>query len=217
MEFNRWIREDLPINISSSFEGERWESARITKVGPSSFFIALPRGKKEDFQPEVGSRLRVKIPLDDGLFQFSSRVVSRRTEPEPWIEMEFPPEREVAQVERRAFPRLPVKLETFYAEIHGGSGLLYSSSQALDISGGGIRMETFRPCHPETLIRVKFRLPDDGGEVELIATGRIVRTIPARGTRKYQAGVEFIDLPPRQQELLVQFVQAGLARGEPQD
>ena len=43
-------------------------------------------------------------------------------------------------------------------------------------------------------------------EEELILTGRIVRSVPGEGARRSQVGVEFIDISPRQQETLVQYI-----------
>jgi c-di-GMP-binding flagellar brake protein YcgR len=109
-------------------------------------------------------------------------------------------------LERRAFPRLPVLMETHFAEIRDGGGLNFSKTTALDISGGGIRLETNRLSPQETLLRMKFQIPLGEMEEELILTGRIVRSVPGEGARRSQLGVEFIDITPRQQEFLVQYV-----------
>jgi c-di-GMP-binding flagellar brake protein YcgR len=205
MEISRWIKEDRPINVSSSLEGEDWYASKVQKVGPKSFHIDPPKRKYAVLQLIRGSKIRVGVPAGQGLFLFTSAVLTESTEQNPSVELEFP--QEIIRMERRAHPRLPIRLETFYAEVHeGAGGLTFTRTMALDVSGGGIRLETNRPCPPETLLRLRFHLPIGEGGEEVVVTGRVVRSIPMESAKKSQAGVEFIDIMPRQQESLIQFV-----------
>jgi c-di-GMP-binding flagellar brake protein YcgR len=205
MEIGRWIKQDCIVNVSPSLEGDAWYASKVLEIGSKSFNIASPKITNIAVSMHAGRDIRVGVPSRDGLFIMKCEVLSEAREPVASLEIGFP--KEVVHVERRAFPRLPVRLETQYAEIRGGSGgLSFSRSTALDISGGGIRLETNRVCLQETLLRVKFQLPLGEMTEELILTGRIVRSVPGEGARKSQAGVEFIDISPRQQETLVQYV-----------
>lgn len=204
MEIGQWIKEERVVNVSPSLEGENWYASKVTKVREKSFYVAQPRKLARFSTGKVGQRFRVRVPSEEGLFQFTCEVLAEGLEGGPHVELDFP--KEVVHLERRAFPRLPVKMETYYAEIRDGGGLMFSKSTALDISGGGIRLETSRVCPQETLLRVKFQIPLGQMEEELILTGRIVRSVPGEGARKSQVGVEFIDITPRQQETLVQYV-----------
>ncbi len=159
-----------------------------------------------------GSEIRVNVPSGLGVYLFTSRVVGEGTEPYPSVELEFP--QEVSRMERRAFPRLPIRLETYYAEIHAGTGgLAFTRSLALDVSGGGIRLETNRPFPQETLVRLKFHIPVGDREEEVVVTGRIARIIPTEGAGRPQAGVEFLDITPQQQKSLLQFITGNLDEG----
>jgi c-di-GMP-binding flagellar brake protein YcgR len=205
MEIGQWINEDSILYISPALEGEDWFPSKVVTLGSKSFIITKP--KKLDAIPVLrsGDAVRVRVPSSEGLFQLTCNVLLETQDIEPRIELDFP--KEVTHLERRAFTRLPVKIETHYAEIRdGGAGSSFSRSTALDISGGGIRLETNRNCPQETLLRVKFQIPLGQMEEELILTGRIVRAIPGEGARKSQVGVEFIDISPRQQESLMQYI-----------
>jgi c-di-GMP-binding flagellar brake protein YcgR len=205
MEIRKWIRQDCIVNVSPSLEGDIWYASKVLDVGSKSFFIASPKNANVAITVRAGQDIRVGVPSKDGLFVLTCPALSGSQEPDARLEIGFP--KEVVHVERRAFPRLLVRLEAQYAEIRSGSGRLsFSQSTALDISGGGIRLETNRVCLQETLLRVKFQLPLEDMEEELIVTGRIVRSVPGEGARKSQVGVEFIDISPRQQEALVQYV-----------
>jgi c-di-GMP-binding flagellar brake protein YcgR len=205
MEIHQWIKEDSILYVSPVLEGENWFASKVVEVGSKSFYIAKPKKLDSAFSMQSGNSVRVRVPSSEGLFQLTCAVLSETQDDEPRVELDFP--KEVIHLERRAYTRLPVKIETHYAEIRDGSaGLSFSKSTALDISGGGICLETHRHCPQETLLRVKFQIPLGQMEEELILTGRIVRSVPGEGARKSQVGVEFIDISPRQQESLVQYI-----------
>lgn len=205
MEIKRWIKEDHIVNVSPSLEGENWFASKVLEVGNASFFIVPPKKNQSVFALQSGSTVRVSVPSTEGLFLFTCGVLMEEKEPVGRVELEFP--KEVVHLERRAFPRLPIRMDAQYAEIRDGSGNIpFSRSTALDISGGGILLETTRVCPQETLLRLKFQIPLGEMEEELIVTGRIVRSVPGEGARRSQVGVEFIDITPHQQESLVQFI-----------
>jgi c-di-GMP-binding flagellar brake protein YcgR len=205
MEIKQWIKEDNIVNVSPSLEGDAWYASKVLEVGSTSFFIVPPKKVYDAFSLQPGRKIRVSVPSKEGLFLFTCEVLMDKKEPVGRVELEFP--KEVVHLERRAFPRLPIRMDTQYAEIRDGSGNLpFSRSTTLDISGGGIRLETNRAAPQETLLRLKFQIPLGEMEEELILTGRIVRSVPGEGARKCQVGVEFIDITPRQQESLVQFI-----------
>jgi c-di-GMP-binding flagellar brake protein YcgR len=205
MEIRQWIRENCIVYVSPALEGENWYASTVVEVGSNSFSITQPKKMDSAFTGQSGNTIRVRVPSSEGLFELNCDVLSETQGAEARLELDFP--KEVVHLERRAYPRLPMKLETQYAEIRDGkAGLSFSKSTALDISGGGLRLETSRTCPQETLLRVKFQIPLGQMEEELILTGRIVRSVPGEGARKSQVGVEFIDISPRQQESLVQFI-----------
>ena len=205
MEIHRWIRKDSIFYVSPVLEGENWYASKVMEVGSSSFFIIKPKLLEGSFTASSGAFFRVRVPSSEGLFQLVCDVLSETQGAEARIELDFP--KEVIHLERRAYPRLPIKLETQYAEIRDNhAGLSFSKSTTLDISGGGILIETRRNCPQETLLRVKFQIPLGQMEEELILTGRIVRSVAGEGARKSQVGVEFIDISPRQQESLIQYI-----------
>jgi c-di-GMP-binding flagellar brake protein YcgR len=205
MDTRRWIREGLLINVSYSLEGGEWYPSKILKVGGKSFFITPPKRQSAPLAIENGSMFRVSLPSEQGLVQFTSRVMGKGMEPELSMELEFP--KEITRMERRAYPRLPVRLEAYYSEIHAGSGeLAFTPSLALDISAGGILMETRRACPQETLVRLKFQIPIGDREEEVVVVGRIARSLHTGSLGNHQVGVEFIDISPRLQESVVRFV-----------
>jgi c-di-GMP-binding flagellar brake protein YcgR len=215
MEINQWIRENRLINVSSSLEGGDWYDSKVLKVDRKSFLIDPPKTKYAVLPLVRGSKIRVGVPSDQGLVLFTSEVLVEATDQHPGVEVGYP--QEIFRMERRAYPRLPIRLETYYAEVRGGTGgLTFTRTMALDISGGGLRLETNRPCPPETLLRLRFQIPAGNAGQDMIVTGRIVRSIPTENNKKSQVGVEFIDIPARAQETLAKFVTDHLGEAKSQ-
>ncbi len=215
MEFSQWIRVDGILNVSASMEGEDWCVSKVLKVGRNSFWIEPPKIKYTTLAMENGSKIRVSVPSKQGLLLFTSRVLGEGKEPSPSVELEYP--QEIGRMERRVYPRLPVRLEAYYAEIHAGTGTLaFNRSMTLDVSGGGIRLETHRLFPQESLVRLKFHIPVGKLEEELVVTGRVARAIPPDGARRSQAGVEFLDITPGQQGSLLQFIAGNIEKGSAQ-
>jgi c-di-GMP-binding flagellar brake protein YcgR len=205
MEPKQWIKEGILLSVSSAVEGGEWYPSKILKVGGKSFFITPPKRQSARLTVESSSVFRVRLPSEQGLVQFTSRVLGQSKGPDPSMELEFP--QEITRMERRAYPRIPIRLEAYYSEIHAGSGeLAYAQSLALDISAGGILLETNRPCPQETLVRLKFQLPAGGKAEDVEVIGRIARSMNTGSLRNHQVGVEFIDISPRHQESVVRFV-----------
>jgi c-di-GMP-binding flagellar brake protein YcgR len=202
MEIRQWVKENRLVNVSPGLEGENWRISKVVSVGSKSFWIAQTKIPIVESSSPAGRMVRVRVPSPEGLFQFTCELLAESREGR--IELGFP--KEVIHLERRAFPRLPVKIDTQYAEIRDRSSLTFSKSTVLDVSGGGIRLETSWISPQETLLRVKFNIPLGQLEEKLILTGRIVRSVPGEGTRKNQVGVEFIDITIPQQASLAQYV-----------
>jgi c-di-GMP-binding flagellar brake protein YcgR len=213
MAIQGWIQKDRVVNLSPTPEGETWFVSRISHVLEGGFSIETPSDLNAALHP--GEDVRLRVPTPDGLFMLTCSIREIRAGEEGRIVLENP--KEVVHMERRAFQRLPIRMETQYAEIRdGGGALAFSHSTALDISGGGLCLETHRSCPQETLLRVKFLIPLGEMEEELILTGRIVRSVPIAGARRSQAGLEFIDITPRQQQSLVQYILDRTKESRPQ-
>jgi c-di-GMP-binding flagellar brake protein YcgR len=214
MDIRQQIKEDSHINISPSMEGENWDNSIVIEVKENSFCVTIPQRRRSTYSDKTGQEVRVNLPNKQGLFLFNCRVVAVSGEAVPFAELTFP--REIVRWERRAYSRLPIRLEVFYSQIRGiNDETAYLRSYSLDISGGGLCLEINRKCSKETLLRLKFHVPVSGKDEELALTGRVVRIQPAASSVAGRAGVEFIDLDSSQREAILQFVAGQSKAGSP--
>lgn len=205
LEIGRWIKVGSLVQISPDPHREDWYFSKILEIGERSLWIEMPQRRGSLLQLEKGQKIRASIPTHQGLFLFTDEVLAVSGEENPRLEIEIP--QEVVHVERRSYARLPIRIELYYAEIREDRGEpVFYRSYILDISGGGVQLETNRVCPNETLLRLKFHLPEGNRDEEYLLTGRIVRSIPTGQPDRGQAGIEFIDISTRQQESIVRFV-----------
>jgi c-di-GMP-binding flagellar brake protein YcgR len=205
MEIRPQIKDESIINVSPSPEGEDWDPSIIFQAKDASFCATIPQRRRSSYSKKISQPIRVTLPTKQGLFLFQCQVLAVAGETVPFVELEYP--QEINRWERRAFMRLPVRLDVYYSQIHGiENEAPFIRSYSLDISGGGLCLEVNRKCSKETLLRLKFRIPISGKDEELALTGRVVRIRPAENSIAGQAGVEFIDIDSSQREAILQYV-----------
>src|SRR5262245_3887851 len=93
----------------------------------------------------------------------------------------------------RIHPRLLVRLAGEY-RLGGGGG--WQQATVLDLSAGGASLITHERLAPQTVVRLRFTLPREGGgpiEVEtLVLRAEAVAT--TAGNTQYRAALHFLDL-----------------------
>jgi len=104
--------------------------------------------------------------------------------------------------ERRTSPRVTTKIEIKF----GDTGALIKSYM-LNVSNGGIYIKTDKPFSLDTLILLKFSLPDDPDPIEI--EGKVVWSNP-RGGKGYfpkGMGIKFLKIKPADSEKIKKFVE----------
>jgi c-di-GMP-binding flagellar brake protein YcgR len=108
--------------------------------------------------------------------------------------------------ETRRFARTPVSLPVSFAVFDDPP----APCEANDIGGGGMRIALEREYDPGTLMIVRFRLP--GGEREIVARGKVVMSFYNGQEKRYMHGLAFTQIDPADQQSIVRFVEAAIAR-----
>lgn len=108
---------------------------------------------------------------------------------------------------KRRAPRLPVRLEVFYGEHEPFTG--YTAGYSVNMSVGGLFLETRQPLQPGEKLELKFELVD--GEPPVLCQGTVAwincPENPAKENHPPGMGIEFLDL--EQERQLQKFLQSG--------
>lgn len=106
--------------------------------------------------------------------------------------------------EKRQHPRASIYVEVRYGEVTEDV-----TDHILNVSRGGIFIETFSPCDPDTLLRINFYLPDTGHTFEV--TGRVAwKRISANAEGPPGMGIEFVDISDYDANMLEDFANSVL-------
>lgn len=113
-------------------------------------------------------------------------------------------------MEKRRYYRLKdgVKVEYKVTEAFRAQDL-----QALDMGGGGIRVEILERLIQGTPVEVKLHLP--GGKEVCSATGKVAWQLPKKtrfGKDFYETGIEFIRMNLKDRLMVIHYVHTGLKR-----
>lgn len=97
---------------------------------------------------------------------------------------------------RRSSPRVVLGVPVAYR-----FGNTIATSLTLTVSQGGVAVRTTSPQEPGTMLRVRFRLPSDLGEID--ASARV-----AWSDRRVGMGLQFVELDARAQARIDSYVQS---------
>ncbi|MEE8547192.1 MAG: TIGR02266 family protein [bacterium] len=106
--------------------------------------------------------------------------------------------------EQRQHTRVPI-----YVEVQHGETMEDVTEYILNISRGGIFIETFSPGDLDTLLKLSFYLPDSGHTFEV--SGRIAWSrMDATAEGPPGMGIEFVDISDHDANMLENFVNSVL-------
>lgn len=109
--------------------------------------------------------------------------------------------------ERRKYKRLAV---SFPIHFKVKTTNKYGNTLSCDISGGGVKMMLEQFVAPKTDFMLEFTIVDF---LQIIsAVGRVVWTKKMPHSERYQLGIEFKEIPQKNQESINQFVKNQLAK-----
>lgn len=109
------------------------------------------------------------------------------------LELEAIPAKKSAS-DRRRDPRLSEERDIMMEVIAPEAGATPLAAKTLDISVGGVRLESAADVQPESLVRL--HLPSDQLGKWIQLTGKIRWVKKAEEEKVVEIGLEFVDVPP---------------------
>jgi c-di-GMP-binding flagellar brake protein YcgR len=180
--------------------GERTQRVRIVSVSRERVVVAPLTGEPG---PPLGQVVELEVGLPAGFFVLRSEVVGEAIEG-PALILEVG---SVERVQRRAFVRAAVDLNTMPAFLLGADGEPSTrfAVRLLDLSGGGVGFECLEPLQPGQLFTIVIQL--DGGE-PIRPVVRVLEVEPRQGGDSgiRQARAVFEAILERDRQRIIQFV-----------
>jgi len=212
---------DFRINNKIEFilEGNAECSSLIQDVRPDSLLVTVPLEGLQRRMLPVGETVEcVYFGEGSKVYMFTLKVIERVMDNIPLYRITIPDSYD--KIQRRNYVRVPLIVPVLYTEaqddidkllrektpeeveaLYRGSWLRGST---LDLSGGGMKLNTKTPVTPGALLVLIMK----ADELNIAVKGRVVRCIKNMGGDQpaFHSGIEFIDIPEARRDKIIGFI-----------
>ena len=215
------------IKINTKIELQRmgdseYYSSSIQDIRDDVLYISMPTLFSQETlfaQPLVlvpGEEVKVRFPGTSESFVFTSTFVNAVKAPIVLYRLSMPTA--IKRVQQRNYVRVETLLEVYVAEIpEKGEEPNYSKINALDISGGGMKLLMEIVSEKQYVVgkelMVKFYINEnDNSEIEVMSKVCVRRKdlLPTRAKHDqqllYSFGVEFIEMSEKLRQKIIRFI-----------
>lgn len=179
--------------------------AAVRSVSHDAVRLTMPRREGEFLPVGAGEEVTLFASVQGQVYRIATRVRLVEVSPAEGLVVEPPAEAEKS--ERRSYYRLITRIVPTYIAVVGrdGSETPLLDTTILDLSGGGMQMQSLSQPDPGTRLRVVFGLHGDPVEMDTCVEVLCVRA-PVRGGRYHRVHGRFVDLPRADVERLIRYV-----------
>lgn len=184
--------------------------SNIENVENDIISISIPIKEGQYIPLRVGEMIEVIYYYESDIYKFYSKVVKRKIDVIPLIQIAYP--EEVFMVQRRRFVRVPIICNVVYSKIatkENGREIKVSKDKIsdlkgimVDLSGGGMRIKLQETLGMGDLIQVRMPI----GEDVLSLKGKVVRVEFDDENKLYMCGINFVDLDEKVRDKLIRFI-----------
>ena len=108
-------------------------------------------------------------------------------------------------LEKRRYKRLDTRVKTEIALYDPGKGkTVPENAETRNVSAGGLLVSLERPLEISSYVLARFTLPGETEQLDFIA--RVVRVEEVEALRKYDIGLEFVDIIVGEMERIDSYV-----------
>lgn len=179
--------------------------AIVRSVSEVDIRISMPQRDQEFLAIDAGEPLTLSTSVRGQVYRFPSRV--RLVEESPSEGLVIEPPVEAEQDERRSYYRLLTRIVPRYAAVLGRADaeVPLKTCVILDISGGGLQMQSLTRLDVGARLHLVFALDGDPLEVDLYTDVLSVRP-PSRGGQYHRVHGRFVAAPRAEVERLIRYV-----------
>lgn len=192
-------------------ENQIFGHSLIQEVLDESFSIMIPVYDGHTLYLNAGDDVIVSLLINKARYAFKTEVISKKMESDIKLAVLKMPKK-IATADRRNLVRiktlLPVKYEILEEkEQMGNLENIELSKEAFitDISGKGLSLSLKKPLSMDVIMVLSIHLKTDNINANVKLLGEVVRC-EQNINRRYQIGVQFLKITPRQEDLIIKYV-----------
>lgn len=208
------MQNNIDFKINSKLEiswNDGYYKSNIEDSSEDIISISIPIKEGQYIPLRVGEMIEVIYYYENDIYKFYSKVVNRKIDVIPIIQIAYP--EEVFKIQRRKFVRVPIICSVVYSKIgntkENPKELKLSKDRVkelkgimVDLSGGGMRVKLKENLSLGDLLSVSMPVSDSA----LNFKGKIVRLEYDDINKLYLCGISFIDLEEKTREKLIKFI-----------
>ena len=183
--------------------------SRIINNEDKELMIAAPRNDHGVIPLQKNDLLNICVIKKDALYEFQSRVISPASRDFAYLTIYIP--HLIKRKQRRADFRIninvPVEVLYFY---RNGVPVAASTMDTVDLSAGGVKIETSEEFETGKIYQMIIILPVDNGTEEVYVEAEVVRSEPESvselGTNKYWTSLKFKDIVESKKQKILKFI-----------
>lgn len=197
MQYEEKLREGLSVALEVS-EGKypgRYQT-EIKELTPESITIGVPLHDDQFVPLREGTNIKIYFHDDTSHYCFTSQIIKRII---GFFTIEYP--HQIVKVQRREFVRVPIVKELQYQIIRGKQLSEIHKGYMLDLSGGGMLLQTKTEIDQSSLVLLTFKLAKE----ELQVPAKVIR-YTEKGKNNFQVSVEFYDISERKRDKIIAYI-----------
>lgn len=202
------VDDGIQIEIASGKYQGVYDS-RIINSEDNELMIAAPRNEFGVIPLQKNDLLNICVLKKDALYEFQSRIISPASHDFAYLTIYIP--HLIKRKQRRADVRIninvPVEVLYFY---RNGHPVAACTMDSVDLSAGGVKIETFEKFKTGQIYQMVIVLPLDNGNEEIYVEAEVVRSEPdpdsGLGATKYWTSFKFKDIVESKKQKILKFI-----------
>jgi c-di-GMP-binding flagellar brake protein YcgR len=179
--------------------------ATVRSVTEHAVRLTMPEREHEFLNVEPGESITMFLSRQGQVYRITSRV--RLIETSPVEGLVIDPPAEAVKNERRSYYRLLTRIVPRYAAVvgRGGAEEPLGENVILDISGGGLQMQSKSRIEAGARLHLVFAVDGDPLEIEVLVDVLTVHP-PVNGGRVYRFHGRFAGVPRSEVERIIRYI-----------
>ncbi|MGB9792047.1 MAG: flagellar brake protein [Thermacetogeniaceae bacterium] len=198
------INKRVEIIIEKSYYAGSYPS-RVEEILPDAIVLAAPLKRGVVVPLRVGDTIKVNFYGKTGGYSFTTKVTATSYKKIPLIAVEKP--QEFTKIQRRSYIRVPARIPVRFTLLDDQKQPtdLNSSSETIDISGGGVALLSSTPIPCGSYLEMELDVPRKG---TIRVLGKVARTEEKKTEygKTTLLGISFVEIDESDRDKIIQYV-----------
>lgn len=201
------IGQNLILELKHTHRVEQYKCRLVERQG-NILFIDYPihvETNRTTFLVD-GTQLQVLFVEGKSVYLFETEIIGRLVQGIPMMKLIYPGDEFLMKVQRRQFVRIETAVDVAVHPIDQEFEPFTTITEDMSAGGSLVSLNKPRDVKPGMKVRTVFVLPLQNGEYHYLKLmSEVIRLVEKKETGQTQFSLRFIDVTPKQRQLLLHF------------